>query len=255
MGSGDGICPASTLCFIVRVGATYYPASYAIDNIISVAAIDNKGKLATFSNFGVASVQIAAPGVNILSVAKSSSGDWSYEAWSGTSMATPHVSAVAALLKSYENHLNYQDLKNRIIETARPLAQLRGQVSTGGIVDAYAALINKKPDPDLEDPFYWAKTQNQISSIHPYTNDLSQSWEMEVPGAQTISIYFDKIKTEKKFDEIQIYNSQGVLVQSLSGEHNGVFSETIQGDKVKIVLKSDSSITDYGFDISQIAWR
>ena len=70
-----------------------YPASYDLDNIVSVASIDRKGKISSFSNIGRTSVDVAAPGSSILSTEPGNS----YGTKSGTSMATPHVAGVLAL--------------------------------------------------------------------------------------------------------------------------------------------------------------
>ncbi len=70
----------------------YFPASYGFSNIISVAAVDNSGKLLSFSNFGKGSIDVAAPGKWILSTLPGNK----YGVLSGTSQSTAHVSGVAA---------------------------------------------------------------------------------------------------------------------------------------------------------------
>lgn len=114
-----------------------YPASYQIDNIISVAAINAKGELADFSNTGATSVHVGAPGVDILSHTMAG-----LESWSGTSMATPHVSGIAALVLSQDMTQSYATVKDRILKSARPLQSLQGKTTTGGLVNAYRALTN-----------------------------------------------------------------------------------------------------------------
>ncbi|MFN8389310.1 MAG: S8 family serine peptidase [Bdellovibrionota bacterium] len=115
-----------------------YPASYSQPNVLSVAAIDQNGNLASFSNYGATSVDLAAPGVNILSTTPNNT----YSAYSGTSMATPHVSGVAALLAANEPTLTVTQLRARLIGTVKPLTTLSGQMVAPGIVDAYNALTN-----------------------------------------------------------------------------------------------------------------
>lgn len=115
-----------------------YPASYDVPNVISVAAIDRRGRLANFSNFGATSVDIGAPGVEILSC--TSASDSSYESFQGTSMASPHVAGVAALLLSQFPGASVAELRNRLLDTAEPLTSLEDRTLTGGMVDAFAAL-------------------------------------------------------------------------------------------------------------------
>ena len=115
-----------------------YPAGYAQPNLVSVAAIDRRGELASFSNFGASSVHLAAPGVAIFSTTAGT--DSAYGSFSGTSMAAPHVSGVAALLKSRWPTDSVATQVQRLLGTTRPLASLQGRVSTGGMVDALGAL-------------------------------------------------------------------------------------------------------------------
>lgn len=96
----------------------FYPASYDSPSIIAVAASDQNDNPAGFSNFGANSVDIAAPGVGIVSTLR---GD--YGSLSGTSMATPHVSGAAALLCAENTYLTRTHLKSLLMSNADPLPQ------------------------------------------------------------------------------------------------------------------------------------
>jgi subtilisin family serine protease len=118
-----------------------YPASYNSTNIISVAATDNNDLLASFSNFGLNSVDLAAPGMNILSTFL----DGNYAYMSGTSMATPHVSGVAALIKAVNPSLTSEQIKNIILSTVDVKSSLSGKVASGGRLNAYKAILASNP--------------------------------------------------------------------------------------------------------------
>lgn len=124
-----------------------YPANYSIENVISVAAIDRRGELASFSNYGYESVDIAAPGVDIYS--STSGSDRSYEEFSGTSMAAPHVAGVAALIVAENPNISITELRARLLQGSVPLASLNGIVASGSRVSAHRALIAAE-DGELE---------------------------------------------------------------------------------------------------------
>ena len=114
----------------------HYPASYQLPNVISVAALNRHDQLASFSNYGPRSVHIAAPGAEILST-------WlngSYEEHSGTSMAAPIVSGVAALVLSLEPDLSVSDLRARLLASVDQLESLKGKIVTGGRINAARAV-------------------------------------------------------------------------------------------------------------------
>ena len=117
-----------------------YPANYALDNVISVAAVDNLGELADFSNYSKTKVHIGAPGVNIMSTYFDPKAPLAYDSQSGTSMACPHVAGTAALMLAKNPKLTYQEIRKAIFDGARPLPGLRDKVMTGGMVNAYEAL-------------------------------------------------------------------------------------------------------------------
>jgi len=113
-----------------------YPAAYTSSQIISVAATDCNDKLASFSNYGATSVDIAAPGVQI----RSTWPDYQYRYLSGTSMATPHVSGVAALLKASDSTLTATTIREKITGSADEIPALHGKAVSGGRLNAAVAL-------------------------------------------------------------------------------------------------------------------
>lgn len=114
-----------------------YPASFPSANIISVANMMFDGALDTSSNFGTRDVDIAAPGSYILSTAPENG----YAFMSGTSMAAPMVTGVAAMLYSYRTDFTLTDVKNVLLASARKSDLLSGRVTCGGMLDAYAAFV------------------------------------------------------------------------------------------------------------------
>ncbi|MFL5651558.1 MAG: S8 family peptidase [Chloroflexota bacterium] len=129
--------------------STALPASFDLPNIISVAAVDNTGELASFSNYGRTSVDIMAPGDVILSTLPADS-KYPTPGWgwlSGTSMATPHVSGVAALAASmWPSLLNDPAaLRARVLGSGKPSPLTAGLSATGRIVDAWRALDDIPP--------------------------------------------------------------------------------------------------------------
>jgi subtilisin family serine protease len=113
-----------------------YPASYDCSNIISVAALDKNDNLASFSCYGATSVDIGAPGVSIVSTTPNNT----YSTYSGTSMATPHVSGVAGLVLSQNLNLTDEQLKTRVLAGVVPISALSGKCVTGGRLNAYNSL-------------------------------------------------------------------------------------------------------------------
>ncbi len=115
----------------------YYPAAYSdLPNLISVASVDPDGSLSAFSNFGLTSVDLAGPGASILSTGLGGN----YVLWSGTSMATPHVAGTVSLLAGLYPDQSPAWLVNQVLSTVTPLSGLANKVSTGGMLDAYAAV-------------------------------------------------------------------------------------------------------------------
>ncbi len=123
----------------------FYPANYLAPNIIAVAATDQSDSLAGFSNYGVQSVSIAAPGVGILSTVAGGG----YANYSGTSMATPHVSGAALLTLGACPALSTADLKVLLLGSADIVGSLSGKVKTGrlNVATAIQRCSNTVPVP------------------------------------------------------------------------------------------------------------
>lgn len=117
--------------------APVYPAAFSIPNKITVAAVDNKGELCDFSNYG-SSVDVAAPGKDIISTIP----EGKFEYASGTSMAAPIVTGTAALLWSFNPSYGLSKVKENIIGNAKKLDSLTGKVGTGAMVNAFKASLS-----------------------------------------------------------------------------------------------------------------
>ncbi|SDS42692.1 S8 family serine peptidase [Opitutus sp. GAS368] len=124
-----------------------YPASYALDNIIAVAATDRTDNRAWFSNYGARTVQLGAPGSPVFSCWNGSDSDYRYD--DGTSMAAPHVSGACALVWAHFPAETYLSIRNRVLANTDPLPSLAGRTVSGGRLDLYQALTHAPPAVNL----------------------------------------------------------------------------------------------------------
>jgi subtilisin family serine protease len=113
-----------------------YPSAYPNDNILAVAAIASSGALAGFSNYGPTTVDLAAPGVGIVSTLPNGR----YGSMSGTSMATPHVTGAVALVLAEHPSWSYTKIIQDILDNVTPDSSVAGKTASGGILNASAAL-------------------------------------------------------------------------------------------------------------------
>ncbi|MEE8557512.1 MAG: S8 family serine peptidase, partial [Myxococcota bacterium] len=134
----------------------HFPSGLEHDNVLSVAATDRGDLLATFSNFGLVSVDLGAPGVDILSTTPRYSTEITaefgrhYAELSGTSMAAPHVAGVAALLLARSSLLRYDEVRARILAGVDPVPGL--EVATGGRLNAAASFAGLGIGGDSDPP-------------------------------------------------------------------------------------------------------
>ncbi|MBN1527486.1 MAG: S8 family serine peptidase [Thermoleophilaceae bacterium] len=145
----DAIAAASDTLFVVAAGnggsdqagddndvQPTYPCAYDLPNLICVAATDRNDALASFSNYGDASVDLAAPGVGIVSTIPSAGWDYA----SGTSMASPHVAGAAALVWSEYPAATVAGVRAALLQSVDAKPGLAGKTVTGGRLNAFRAL-------------------------------------------------------------------------------------------------------------------
>jgi thermitase len=227
----------------------FYPASYAIENIISVAAIDSQGMPAGFTNFGAKSVHLAAPGVEILSTVPNGS----YYSASGTSAACPQVAGAAALLKAHTG-LSHLEIKKRLLETARKTPVLFELISTAGYLDVYRALTGIPAEP-LPPGGGWTQVKHRVS--HPKTcpkTDLK--WEIHQPGAKAIRVRFSRMNISSLYD-VNLRDGDGKIRWSYWGKKKRLWSREVRGDRVIVHLEKSSGVdaTSCAFEIDSYKYR
>lgn len=228
-----------------------FPAAFNLPNMISVAAINNRGQLSNFSNFGSNSVHIGAPGENIYSTLPNSE----YDSWSGTSMAAPFVTGAVALLWGNEPQLTMKEVKERLMKTATPLASLRKRTIAGGMVDLFAALNNSAPKTDPNDPAKWKNESWSVATDHPYKNNFRKDYVFKIPDANAIAVHFSRFQLEPGYDLVYFTDSENQLLGVWSGNHIDEFSPVAEGDAIFMRFVTDSLTTDYGYDIDKVMYR
>ncbi len=126
----------------------FYPASFDLDNIISVAATTRDDDMAHFSDYGLNSVDLGAPGYIILSTW--ADHDSSYALDDGTSMAAPQVAAACALAWTLAPNSTYQQIIERVLNGTDPIPALAGKCRTGGRLNLFKVLGQASPPPGTQ---------------------------------------------------------------------------------------------------------
>jgi subtilisin family serine protease len=170
-----------------------YPANTALPNVLSVAATDRNDAVASFSNLGRHTVDLGAPGVDILSTTPNNT----YSFDSGTSMAAPHVTGVAALLKAQDPSRDWRAIKNLILAGGHPIPAL-GDTVTGRRLDAYGAVtctnstVTSRLQPIPDTISGSAGAPIALSALHINCADPAGSVTVQVsPGGMNVTLADD----------------------------------------------------------------
>ena len=219
----------SNMLFVVAAGndsrntdqRASYPASYDLENIISVGNLNYDGTLHYSSNYGENTVDIAAPGSYILSTTTNNG----YSFMTGTSMSAPFVSAAAALVYSHYDDISLADAKEILLSSATKLEALDGAVNTGGMLDLGNALnfdLNNLSDDEWDEktPYVHKGNAPQIS-------------------AQIVN------QRNKSYLTVQFYDEDGDIVAARYGEGELVADDFDNGESGNTVELTNEGIATY----------
>ncbi len=169
----------------------HFPSNYFLPNVISVASTDRNDLRSGFSNFGRRSVHLGAPGSAIISTTPSNT----YSIFSGTSMATPHVAGVAALLKAADGSRDWRAIKNLILAGGDSTSAMNGTTVTGKRLNAKGALncsnqvVLERVFPVPDDPIGQIGEPLTLAALH--INCANPNGDVQVtvnPGGQSITL-------------------------------------------------------------------
>jgi serine protease len=241
---------AADILFVAAAGnnssnndaSPHYPSSYDAPNVVVVASTTRTDGLSSFSNYGATSVDLGAPGSDILSTTPNNT----YSLLSGTSMATPHVAGAAALLLSLDGSLGYAEVKSTLLSTVDPIASLSGRTVTGGRLNvARAVEVVGPPTPGFRlaaSPASATVSQGQTASFtitttatNGFTGDvtLSLSSAPSLAGA-TVDFVPNPVAAE---------GSATLSIATTPATAAGTYTLTITGTSGSLVKTSGVSLT------------
>ncbi len=185
--------------------STQAAASY--DSVIAVASITSTGAISSFSSYGATTVDIGAPGSSIVSSVPVNS----YANYSGTSMATPHVTGAAALYASAQSgRVSAESIRLALLSSAVPTASLAGKTVTGGRLDVYEA-IRRSSFLDLDKASY-GPTQSAVMTVGSSADNLSAT------VADTVTVTISSTTETTPLS----------VVLTETGVNTGIFTGTVQ---------------------------
>jgi subtilisin family serine protease len=232
----------------------HYPSNYEVENVISVASHNVTDSLSSFTCFGKATVHVAAPGENILSTIK----EGKYGVYSGTSMATPHVSGILGLLLSKEGRQDVSEVRERLMKTSVYKDSYKNKLISEARANAYNLLMNIEGDrPSQPNPNNWvtSRMRDVFETPHPYENNSKLSYTITQPNAKYMRAVIEKIDVEAGYDFVIIKNGNGMIVEKITGAHENYISSFVEGDTLTIEFESDRSVARWGVRAKEFQYQ
>jgi subtilisin family serine protease len=227
---------AADILFVAAAGnsssnndvSPHYPSSYDAPNVLAVAATTRTDAMASFSSYGATSVDLGAPGAEILSTTPGNT----YQTFSGTSMATPHVSGAAALMLSVNGTLTTAEVKSYLMQSVDPIPALNGRcVSNGRLNVASAIALAGPPVPTFRmsaAPSSATVSQGQTASFaisttsqNGYTGSVSFSLSSQ-PALAGATVSFTP-------NPVAVGGSSTLSIATTTGTAAGSYSLTVTG--------------------------
>jgi len=213
-----------------------FPSNYDLDSIVAVAATDHNDAKARFSQYGAKNVDVSAPGVDIYSTINGGG----YASYSGTSMATPHVSGGAGLLMSQYPEMSDAEIKDRLIYGSERKESLHDISVSDGRVNFASSLEDDSVAPGAPNDFR-ASHLNSRGGVLSWTAVGDDKWANG--AAQTVEIRTSSEPiTADNFAEAQSFTMGGAEeVGDLSAVHfGGAPSE--EGSQIHFAMRSIDNV-------------
>lgn len=197
-----------------------YPANFPLDSILTVGATNRNDEPAVFSNFGRNTVELFAPGRDILSTLPGGK----YGLKSGTSMACPHVTGVAGLVASAFPRITPEQLKDRLIFSTDPLASISEMSISGGRLNAARALSEDSVPPSPPNDFV-VTSEDARSARFSWTGSGDDGWKNGPATAFEVRVS-DRPITEETWGQAQPLSTP--RASEIGQHHHAIFNQTPQ---------------------------
>ncbi|WP_299003880.1 S8 family serine peptidase [uncultured Shewanella sp.] len=217
----------------------HYPSSYDSDALMSIASTDRNDNMSSFSQWGLTSVDMGAPGSSILSTTPSNG----YSTYSGTSMATPHMTGAAGLVWSVNPDLSPTEMKQLLMDSGEPNADLNGKTVAGTRLNVANALEMADPDPSFK--FAVSPMMQTIeagsSASYEYTVGSIAGWNGEV--ALSVSVSPELAGVSLSTDTVVVGDTFMVNVATDADAAWGDYSITVEGVSGDIAKSQSVALT------------